>query len=102
MLVITPITISTSKIEVPEETSYNTSMMNDKFSYKRIGTYSLGQPNFGIFLGESLVEDGWFLESAAQKRVNELQSLRDQNGPTWCFNNVKLSLCPGMRALSSI
>ena len=81
---------------------YTLSMIENKFSFKRIGTYSTGHPNFAIFRGVSLLEDGWYSEAEAQARVNYLQSLQDQNGPTWSFNNVKLSLCPGVKALSSI
>jgi hypothetical protein len=72
------------------------------FTFKRIGTYSTGHANFGIFRGTILMEDGWYTEDEAQARVNYLQSLVDKNGPTWCFDNTKLSLCPGVKALSLI
>ena len=74
----------------------------NKYTYKRIGTYSTGHPNFGVFRGVILVEDGWYSENEAQTRVDYLQSLADKNGPTWSFDNVTLNLSPGMKALSSI
>ena len=76
--------------------------MIEKFHFKRIGTYSTGHANFGIFRGVVLMEDGWYTEDEAQARVNYLQSLADNAGPTWPFDNVKLSLSPGMQILSSI
>lgn len=76
--------------------------MINKYSFKRIGTYSTGQANFGIFRGAGLLEDGWYNEDEAQARVDYLQSLADNAGPTWPFDNVKLDLSPGMKALSSI
>lgn len=76
--------------------------MINKYSFKRIGTYSTGHANFGIFRGVVLMEDGWYTEDEAQARVNYLQSLADKNGPTWSFNNVTFNLSPGMKALSSI
>jgi hypothetical protein len=77
------------------------SMIN-KFSFKRIGTYSTGHANFGIFRGVILMEDGWYNEDEAQARVNYLQSLADNPKTTWPFDNVKLNLCPGNKTLSSI
>lgn len=76
--------------------------MINKYSFKRLGTYSTGHANFGVFRGTILMEDGWYTEDEAQARVNYLQSLADNPGPTWPFDNVKLSLSPGMKALSSI
>ncbi len=73
-----------------------------KFTFKRIGTYSTGHPNFGIFCNISLMEDGWHTEDEAQARVDHLQSLADNAGPTWPFDNVKLDLSLGMKVLSSI
>jgi hypothetical protein len=62
-----------------------------KYWFKRIATKK-SHSNFGIFCNEALVEDGWRSSEEAQKRVDHLQSLSDNAGPTWPFDNTKLNL----------
>jgi hypothetical protein len=77
-------------------------MIKRTFTFKKIATFSTGHPNYGVFLNGNLIEDGWLSESQAQDRVEQLQSLADNAGQTWSFDNVKLTLSPGIKTLSNL